>query len=203
MTGFDLVGGSVTTWMGALVAFGVVAASCGGDGLVEPGAVVAPVSTVSTGDDSGADDGSEGDGGEAGDQAIEGPVSVGPAAMDTIQIGSQVWQRTLPMTTGQCFVQNIEGMPPFAVAWGTLDGDDDVRFTAGQNQDGMFNAEVEEDDAFFWMAGPRSTGPDDLVVELDFDALTITGEGTFTNFYTGESAPGAFAFQCEDDGTGT
>ena len=34
------------------------------------------------------------------------------------------------------------------------------------------------------------------------DALPIGGQGTCTNLFTGETAPGSFAFQCEDDGSG-
>lgn len=127
---------------------------------------------------------------------------VGPAEMNTIRVGSQVWERTLPMTTGQCFVQNVEGLPPSGVAWGTLDGDDDIRFSANKNQDGTNEAEVDDEESYYWLAGPRSSGPDDLEVELDFEALTIVGQGTFTNVFTGETAAGSFAFQCEDDGTG-
>ena len=134
--------------------------------------------------------------------AASGAESVGPAEMNTIRIGSQVWERTLPMTTGQCFVQNVEGLPPSGVSWGTLDGDDGIRFSAKQNQDGTNEAEVDDQESYYWLAGPRSSGPDDLEVELDFEALTIIGQGPFTNLFTGETAPGSFAFQCEDDGTG-
>ncbi len=185
-----------------------VLAACGGDdppgGLSNPSEGIEAPADGTQAADAGTDDGADGGTGDdvSGD-AGEVPEPVGPADMDTIRIGSEVWERTLPMTTGQCFVQNVDGLPPSGVAWGTLDGDDGIRFSASQNQDGTNEAEVDDQESFFWVAGPRvADGPDDLVIELDFDALTIVGQGTFTNLFTGETAPGSFAFQCEDDGTG-
>jgi len=183
----------------ALVAvFGAVAAGCGSDDAP----AVAPPADL--GADTVVDDGAGQDPAttEADDGASDAPEPVGPADMNTIRIGSQVWERTLPMTTGQCFVQNVEGLPPSGTAWGTLDGDEGIRFSANQRQDGTNEAEVDDQDNFYWIAGPRSSGPDDLEIELDFDALTIIGQGTFTNVLTGETAAGSFAFQCEDDGSG-
>ncbi len=181
----------------SMVAVVGLVAGCGGDDSADGT------------EDAAADDGAEAnvdadDGGAADDAGDAGGAATpaGPAAMNTIQVDGEVWDRTLPMTTGQCFVQNVEGLPPSGVAWGTLDGDDELRFSASQNQDASNEAEVETPDVF-WVAGPRvADGPDDLVIELDFDALTIVGSGTFTNLYTGETAAGSFAFQCEDDGTG-
>ena len=183
---------------------GVVVAGCGSDdSLTEavPGAdeEATESATSDAPAEPGTESGTESDT-ESGTES--GAESVGPAETNTIRIGSQVWERTLPMTTGQCFVQNVEGLPPSGVAWGTLDGDDGIRFSANQNQDGTNEAEVDDQESYYWLAGPRASGPDDLEIELDFDALTIVGQGTFTNLFTGETAPGSFAFQCEDDGSG-
>jgi hypothetical protein len=188
------------TLVGLLAVIGAVAAGCGSDDApsVEP--------LDSAGADTVVDDGAGEDAAPVatdGDSSGDAPEPVGPADMNTIRIGSQVWERTLPMTTGQCFVQNVEGLPPSGTAWGTLDGDDGIRFSAGQNQDGTNEAEVDDQENFYWIAGPRSSGPDDLEIELDFEALTITGQGTFTNVFTGDTAAGSFAFQCEDDGSGS
>jgi len=121
--------------------------------------------------------------------------------VNTIRIGSTVWARTLPMTTGQCFVFEDDGtLPDSGVAWGTLNGDDDIRFRAAYSQDGTFEAEVVDENAYFWMAGPRSPGPDDLVVELDFDTLTISGSGSFANALNTDVVQGTFEFQCEPEG---
>ena len=186
-----------------LVAGVTALAACGDDdppGALSELADDASAPGTQSGDGSGDD--ASGDDASSGDAAA--PEPVGPADMDTIRIGSQVWERTLPMTTGQCFVFEDDGvLPSSATAWGTLGGDDDVRFSVSANQDGTFEADVESENEYWWLAGPRSSGPDDLVVELDFDALTVTGQGTFTNLYTGETAAGSFAIQCEDDGTGT
>lgn len=172
----------------------VLAAACGS---VETEFV--PI-TVDVGEGSGdaeqaSDPGSSGSGSS---EVIPEPDE--PLDMDTIRIGSQVWERTLPMTTGQCFVYEDDGtLPDSGTAWGTLDGDDDIRFSANYNQDGTFEAEVSDSERLYWIAGARSANPDDLTVELDFDALTITGEGVFNSLTTGETAHGSFAFQCEPE----
>ncbi len=177
--------------------FAVVVVSCGGDDL---GNLDLPAVDTAAPDASGELEADVDEDSEPG----AAPESVAPADMNTIRIGSQVWERTLPMTTGQCFVQNVDGLPPSGVAWGTLDGDDDVSFSAGQSQDGTNEARVEDQETYYWIAGPGvADGPDDLEVELDFDALTIRGQGTFSNVFTGETAPGSFAFQCENDGSGS
>lgn len=182
--------------------FAVVAVSCGGDdvGTLDlPGAVDTTASDASGEVDAQVDADVDED-----SEPGAATATVAPADMNTIRIGSQVWERTLPMTTGQCFVQNVDGLPPSGVAWGTLDDDDDISFSAGQNQDGTNEARVEDQEAYYWIAGPRvADGPEDLEVELDFDALIVRGRGTFTNLFTGETAPGSFAFQCEDDGSGS
>jgi len=130
-----------------------------------------------------------------GDAVPPGPV--GPADVDTIRVGDQAWGRTLPMTSGQCFVQRVEGLPVSGVAWGSLNGDDELSFAANYNQDGSFEAEVRGPD-MFWIAGARSPGVQDLAIELDFEALTIIGSGTFTSLHTNELAAGSFHFQCEE-----
>lgn len=129
------------------------------------------------------------------------PEASGPLSPDSIRIGSEVWSRTLPMTSGQCFVFKDDGtLPDSAVAWGSLDNDDSLSFSANYGQDGTFEAEVRGE-TMYWVAGERSGT--ELTVELDFDNLTITGEGIFNNLHTNEFAHGSFNFICEDDGTGT
>lgn len=177
----------------AIVVFAMLVAACGGDDTGSDPATGDPA----TGDPATttrATTGSDADGGEGGD-----PAPIGPVAMDTIQIGDQTWSRTLPMTTGQCFLQDDESLGTSAVAWGTLDGNDDLRFSADYDQDGTFGSEVSNGQDVYWIAGERSPGVDDLTIELDFDELTIVGEGTYTSLITGESAAGSFAFRCEPD----
>jgi hypothetical protein len=174
----------------ALAATGCGGSDSGGDGVTTTAATAPSV------DDAGGGNGTSGqvDGGSGGGTTAE---PVGPAAMDTIQIGSETWARTLPMTSGQCWLYEDDGtLPTSAVAWGPLDGPDGIRFSVSHNQDGTFGAEVSNDTNVYWFAGPRSPGVDDLVIELDFDALTITGSGTFTSVL-GEEAQGSFAFQCD------
>jgi hypothetical protein len=147
---------------------------------------------------------SDGSGGQAssdssgGDASSEAPV--GPAAMNTIQIGDQVWSRTLPMTRGQCFLYEDDGtLPTSGTVWGTLNNDDSLHFSVNYNQDGTFEAQVDNDTDLYWLAGERNGTVNDLTIELDFDALTITGSGTFTNVVGNKNAQGSFAFQCEPE----
>ena len=170
----------------------LLVAACGGDDTDAGGPNGDSGTTQAT-----TDQGSTGSDTNGG--AGESPEPIGPVAMDTIQIGDTTWSRTLPMTTGQCFLQQDDSLGTSAVAWGTLDGDDDLRFSADYDQDGTFGSEVSNGQDVYWIAGERSPGVDDLTIELDFDGLTIVGEGTYTSLITGESAAGSFAFQCEPD----
>jgi hypothetical protein len=135
---------------------------------------------------------------EGSNAASSGPV--GPADMNTIRIGDQVWMRTLPMTRGQCFLYKNDGtLPTSATVWGTLDNDDSLHFSVNYTQEGTFEAQVDNDVELYWVAGERNSEIDDLTIELDFDAQTIRGNGTFTNFVGGGNAQGSFAFQCEEE----
>lgn len=144
---------------------------------------------------------SGGDGSVGGDVGgSETPEPVGPADMNTIRIGSETWSRTLPMTSGQCFLPAEDGGDPTGgTVWGTLDGNDDLRFNVGYEADGSHGAEVNDNERLYWIAGVRSPNGNDLQFEIDFDAQTITGSGTFTSLTTGEVAAGSFAFQCEGE----
>jgi hypothetical protein len=178
-----------------ILALALAAAGCGGSDSSDDAGTTTP-STAPSVDDA---DSGNGTGGQANDGSGGEPTGepIGPAAMDTIRIGSETWTRTLPMTSGQCFLYEDDGtLPTTGVAWGPLDGPDGIRFSATHNQDGTFEAEVSNDTNVYWFAGPRSPGVDDLVIELDFDALTITGSGTFTSVL-GDVAQGSFAFQCD------
>lgn len=183
----------------ALVVAFVMVAGCGGDDTspIQPGAA-GSVTTNSNQSDAGDGSGAGGSGGSgAGDEVT--PEASGPLAPNTIRIGDQVWERTLPMTTGQCFLYEDDGtLPDSGTAWGTLDGDEDLRYAASYNQDGTFEAEISNNLDMYWGSGPRFQ-EDDLVVELDFDTLTITGEGTFRSLTTGERAEGSFVFVCEPE----
>jgi len=138
--------------------------------------------------------------GATADGQAAAPEPSGDVAMDTIRIGNDVWSRTLPMTTGQCFVFEDDGtLPTSGTVWGTLDGDDELRFAARLSQDGTFEAEISNDSDMYWLAGERAPDPKDLSIELDFENLTITGSGTFYLANTGELASGSFAFQCEEE----
>ncbi|TFG66854.1 MAG: hypothetical protein E4H24_07460 [Thermomicrobiales bacterium] len=104
------------------------------------------------------------------------------------------------MTTGQCFLSEADGTyPTWGTAWGSLDGNDDLRFSAKLGQDGTFGSEVTGpgDSSLFWIAGERSPEVHDLVVELDIDAQTIKGSGTFYSLTTNKLASGSFEFICE------
>ncbi len=125
------------------------------------------------------------------------PEPAGPVEPNTIRIGSQVWARTLPMTTGQCFLQADDGtLPDSGTVWGTLDGDETLRFSVSYGQDGTFESEISNNADMYWIAGSRAP-LDDLVVELDFATQTISGGGTYTLLNTGETASGSFEFVCE------
>jgi hypothetical protein len=107
------------------------------------------------------------------------------------------------MTQGHCFLFKDDGtLPTSANVWGTLDGNEDVRFSAGVNQDGTFAASVTGpgDSTLYWKAGADSPDVDDLVVELDFDAQTIKGSGTFHSLTERRLAHGSFEFICEPEG---
>lgn len=193
---------------------GLIAAACGGDDDTSSNATAESSDpTTAAGSNGGGSGGSGASGGSGGASGGGGGASaggsgatggggstpltpIGPVAVNTIQIGDTTWNRTLPMTQGQCVVFKADGtLPDSAITWGPLDGDDDIRFSANQRQDGTFESEVRDDNRIFWIAGPRSPGVDDLEIELDFDALTVIGEGTYTSIL-GESLPGSFHIQC-------
>ena len=180
---------------------GATLIACGGgddepsDGDGPGGSDASPAASSGDGSNGGSN-GNAGSGGSSDPEAA--PEPIGPVAVNTIQIGDETWTRTLPMTSGQCFLYEDDGtLPTSAVVWGPLDGDD-LSFSANYNQDGSFESEVRGEN-FFWVAGPRGPGVDDLEIELDFDTLTVTGEGTFHNLHNGEIAAGSFHFQCEPE----
>ncbi len=179
----------------ALLTFvALAAAACGGAATVPDGPAAGD---PAPGQPSGAPQGSA----PAGDDqsaAIE-PEPAEPVAPNTIRIGSQVWTRTLPMTSGQCFLYEDDGtLPTSASVWGTLDGNADLHFAATFGQDGTFHSDVNDGVALYWVAGERSPGVRDLVVELDFDTQTIRGQGTYKSLTTGKLASGSFEFICEE-----
>jgi hypothetical protein len=177
----------------AFIALTLLAAACGSDS----GSPALPsVDSVAT-DDPPADATPPVEAPPADNSSNPAPEASGPVAMNTIRVGSQVWERTLPMTTGQCYLQEDDGnLPTSASVWGTLDGDENLSFSVRVNQDGTFEASLDNNLDFFWIAGPRSSEVDDLVVELDFATQTIRGSGTFVNAGRSETAIGSFEFRC-------
>ena len=129
------------------------------------------------------------------------PEAPGTLQPNTIRIGDQVWTRTLPMSSGQCLVIEADGtLPAWSTVWGTLDGDDETRFSVNYNQDGTFESEITNNFDEYWGAGTRFQGDEaDLVIDLDFENLTVTGNGTFTSLTTGERARGSFFLTCEPE----
>ncbi|CAN5875258.1 hypothetical protein BH23ACT4_BH23ACT4_00070 [soil metagenome] len=86
--------------------------ACGGVSN-ELGGVDSPATTLAIEDGSLPEDGVTDPGGSGdgvGDSVT--PESSGPLAENSIRIGDQVWQRTLPMTTGQCFLYMDDGTLP-------------------------------------------------------------------------------------------
>ncbi len=137
------------------------------------------------------------------------PNSDGPGTMDNptpeasgalppngFRIGNTVWERTIPMTGGQCFVQESEGAIPFAV-WGTLDGDDALDFGVSYDSDTDSTSAQVTSDAVFWVAGKQDGSQ--LAVEHDIDAQSVAGNGLFLNLLTNEWAYGSFQFTCESE----
>ena len=121
---------------------------------------------------------------------------------NTIVIGDRIWTRDVGGSVGQCLVQEEgpNGLEALASAWGPLDGDPGTQLEISVDGD-RFHAEVKSD-LYYWIAGPRSTGVDDLEIEFDADANTLggtgtmRGTGTFTNVMDGTSAPGSFEMMC-------
>lgn len=175
-------------------------AACGG-GITEPEGV--NTTQVSAVDDGSAPDAGQDDAGDSGDDGLSSdeptPEASGPLGENSIRIGDQTWERTLPMSTGQCFLFEDDGtLPDSGTAWGTLDNDEDLRFAARYQQDGTFESEVSNNHDMYWGSGPRF-GEDDLVIELDFATSTISGNGTFVSLITGDRAIGSFQFTCEPE----
>ncbi|MEX1037977.1 MAG: hypothetical protein WDZ96_03865 [Acidimicrobiia bacterium] len=184
-----------------LAVLAMVLAACGGadDVVPVPGADQATVPGEDDQSEPGTSD--QGDTGDAGTSGSDEPTpeASGPLGENMIRIGDQTWERTLPMTTGQCFLYEDDGtLPDSGNAWGTLDGEEDLRFAARYSQDGTFESEVNNNEDMYWGSGPRF-GEDDLVIELDFENQTISGSGTFILLNTGERAMGSFQFTCEPD----
>lgn len=186
--------------LAVLMVLAIILAACGGAGSAPTQAVDGSPGITDAGQVNQGGTGGTSSGSGSGDEVT--PEASGPLAPNTIRIGDQVWERTLPMTTGQCFLSRADlGIPDWGLAWGTLDGDEEVRFSASHKQDGTFEVEVTNNVNMQWGAGPRfQQEAADLVIELDFDTLTISGHGTFRSLPTGERAMGSFEFTCEPEG---
>lgn len=120
----------------------------------------------------------------------------GPAAPNTIQVGDRVWTRTTSNMSTSCFLQEEgQGISEGASVGDAADNDEEVRILVSLN-DGDVQAEVSGT-TYYWIAGSRSGGVNDLEIELDFETQTIRGSGTFVNVGRGETAQGSFEFTCE------
>lgn len=184
----------------ALIA--VATAACGGAAPTTADPAVGGQSSAGT--QGGASAGAGQSGGTAPDAGAIEPEPAGPVEPNTIRIGSQVLERTLPMTTGQCFLFEEDGTyPTWGAVSGSLDGNEDLRFSAKVSQDGTFSAVVNDNTSDPTMAGPswyagEGSGLTDLVVELNLDTQTISGHGTFKSAGYGKLASGSFEFICEE-----
>ena len=186
-------------WSMVVVSIGVLAAACGGaDDSANSGTGFGTEPPESgqqqNSEDSDSNSGTEaatapGDGGTLDDPT---PEASGLLPQDGFRIGDDVWVRTVPITSGQCFVQEGEGITPFAV-WGTLNNDDSLSFAVSHDQDAGFGAEVTSD-TMFWVAG-RKDGTE-VIVDHDFATQSITGSGLFYNLHSDEWAYGSFEFTC-------
>ncbi len=184
-----------------LAAIALALSACGGStpAATNPtsGGVIDGLATDATQPDGGSQ---AAGGGQVGE--VE-PEPATPVESNTIRIGSKVWKRTLPMTTGQCYLFKDDGtLPTSANAWGTLDGDDSYHFSAQLTQSGTFKAQVDDNASVYWVAGEGSPKVDDLVIDIDFDSQTIKGQGTFYSLTTNKLASGSFEFVCEPESEG-
>lgn len=129
----------------------------------------------------------------ASSEASEAPS--GPIELNTIRVGSDTWTRTLD-GSGQCFLPAEDGGNPVdGTVWGSAEpGGVNFSVSYGEVSGNPTEADVEGSD-FWWVAKG-----DDLVIEFDYDAMTISGSGTFENQLLAEAPrQGDFLFQCEPD----
>jgi hypothetical protein len=169
----------------------LLVAGCGGDDSsvdqgVDQGSNEAPQTTQAQAET----DAATAQGGEDTASAPSGPIE-----MNTIRVGSVTWTRTLD-GSGQCFLPAEDGGDPVdGTVWGSAEpGSVNFSVTYGDASGNPTEADVEGDD-FWWVAKG-----DDLVIEFDYDAMTISGSGTFENQLLAEDPrQGDFLFQCEPD----
>lgn len=185
------------TWFMVLVCIVVMATACGGsdDSADDDGSVGTQSPTTGQQDatnDTGSNAGAGSSSGDGGTLESPTPEASGPLPSDGFRIGKDVWVRTIPITSGQCFVQEGEGIDPFAV-WGTLNGDDNLSFAVSYAEGGSFSSEVTSD-SMFWAAGEKIGS--ELTVEHDFATQSISGDGLFYNLHSDEWAYASFQFTC-------
>lgn len=182
-------------WLVTFMSVAVMVSACGGDDSADDPSGLDNQPSES-GQQTGAEDSvSGGDANtDSGSGTLENPTpeAPGPLPPDGFRIGDDVWERTVPITRGQCFVQEGDGATPFAV-WGTLDADDNLSFAVSYGEDGSFSSEVTSD-SMFWVAGQRDGS--DLTVTHDVATQSISGEGLFYNMQSDEWAYGSFEFTC-------
>ncbi len=176
-------------------------AACGGSNGANPLEAIQDAASPASGDttssgviDPAANPSSNSDGPGTMDNPT--PEASGALPPNGFRIGNTVWERTVPMTSGQCFVQESEGATPFAV-WGTLDGDDALDFSVSFDSDTDSTSAQVTSDTMFWVAGKQDGSQ--LAVEHDIDAQSVAGTGLFLNLHTNEWADGSFQFTCESE----
>lgn len=184
-------------WFAVLVSVAVIAGACGGgdDSANDPATASTPPPASEQQED-GGDSASSGEANtDSGSGTLENPTpeASGQLPPDSFRIGNNVWARTIPMTRGQCFVQEGEGVAPFT-AWGTLDNDDNLEYSVSYNADTDSSDAQVTSDSMFWVAGSRDGS--ELAVEDDFATQSISGTGLFYNMHSDEWAYGSFQFTC-------
>lgn len=184
-------------WSVMVATVAMIAGACGGGDPSADNTVQSGTQRSDSGQDAGSDDsGPNGDtatqSGGTGTLDNPTPEAPGPLPADGFRIGNDVWERTIPMTRGQCFVQEGDGAAPFAV-WGTLNGDDSMSFAVDDGGSGNPTSEVTSD-TMFWVSGQKDGTQ--LTVEHDAATRSISGEGIFYNLQTDEWAYGSFQFTC-------
>jgi len=180
---------------GLVLLIALVAAGCagGGDPLSDDlgedvfGGIGAASADIDPGDQGSSDGGTLED---------PTPEANGPLPADSIRIGNEVFERTIP-ADGQCFTQEDDGtIPDSGVVGGSLNNDPEFSFNVRHGQDGSLEAEVRSN-LMDWISGVKDGT--ELTVDLDFETSSISGEGLFYNVHTNEWAYGSFTFTCLGD----
>lgn len=192
-------------WLTSVLMGVLVLSGCGGgdDGTADP-TVDQPTSTEAQ-DDAGDNHADPGDN-SAGEQPSADsesdsdgssdaptPEGDGPLPPNSIRIGDEIFERMEGASLSDCYVQ--EGTPPFSIN-GALNDDDKFRFSVYYVDEGVYEAQIQNDE-IYWVSAPIREGTE-LEVEWDVGTQTISGTGLFNDAFLGEWAYGSFEFTCSD-----